>query len=316
MQGSENTVARPFLSDTTASYSYLLANEALTQEYLRWCAETRNRSPETVRTYGTTLSQWVRWLTERPLADATVEEMQDFVQRPRERRAAGRKGTAATQAKDVAVLRAFYGWACEFERIEGKSRARSLYAPTVHNVAPKPVTDDTWRALVRCDMAGSERVAFGLGFFCGLRRQEIIRLERRHFSDGMIVDFQRKGGGEHSVPWSDMLRVYSERLPGLLDDRFVSELHALTSVRRSDTPKLLPWWTSNPVTINKRLTRVCRENGIGHISPHMFRHATATNLLRADVPIHIVSRLLNHSNIQITMRYVKAGAAELREWLG
>jgi hypothetical protein len=39
-----------------------------------------------------------------------------------------------------------------------------------------------------------------------------------------------------------------------------------------------------------------------------------TNLLRAGVPIHLVSVLANHSGIGVTMRYAKLGGQDLRDF--
>jgi hypothetical protein len=38
-------------------------------------------------------------------------------------------------------------------------------------------------------------------------------------------------------------------------------------------------------------------------------------MVRAQVPLPIVSRLMNHTSVETTMRYVKAGSGELAEWL-
>jgi integrase/recombinase XerC len=50
------------------------------------------------------------------------------------------------------------------------------------------------------------------------------------------------------------------------------------------------------------------------ITPHQLRHSAATNLVRAGIPIHLVSSLMNHSNVQTTMGYVSSGGEQLAEW--
>ena len=37
------------------------------------------------------------------------------------------------------------------------------------------------------------------------------------------------------------------------------------------------------------------------VSPHTLRHSAATTMLEAGIPIHVVSRQLGHSNINITV---------------
>ena len=41
------------------------------------------------------------------------------------------------------------------------------------------------------------------------------------------------------------------------------------------------------------------------VTPHIFRHTTATIALQNGMPIENVSKLLGHSNLDVTMRYVE-----------
>lgn len=41
--------------------------------------------------------------------------------------------------------------------------------------------------------------------------------------------------------------------------------------------------------------------GLRCISLHGCRHTCATNMLKAGEPVHVVSRFLGHSNVQITL---------------
>jgi integrase/recombinase XerC len=50
-----------------------------------------------------------------------------------------------------------------------------------------------------------------------------------------------------------------------------------------------------------------------HIHPHLFRHSFAIGLLRNGVDILVVSKLLGHSNIQTTQRYLGLYTEELKE---
>jgi integrase len=195
-------------------------------------------------------------------------EMESFVTRVRVRRGHGQIGKPATQRKDVAALRAFYKWLEEEAEVH-ISPARALHGPVVHNVNPKPIPDSDWAALWNSEMSPQLRAALGLGYFCGLRRQEIFSLTSAQISVSKVSDMARKGGGKHTLPWREMYEI------------------------------LVEWCQS----INSKA-----------YTPHQLRHSAATNLLRAGVPLHMVSALLNHSSPTITMRYVKATGDELAEW--
>jgi site-specific recombinase XerD len=41
-----------------------------------------------------------------------------------------------------------------------------------------------------------------------------------------------------------------------------------------------------------------------HVHPHVFRHAYATHLLEANIPIRHVQKILGHKTLQSTMIYL------------
>jgi integrase len=55
-----------------------------------------------------------------------------------------------------------------------------------------------------------------------------------------------------------------------------------------------------------QLGRLCTRVGVEQLGWHAFRHAHATRLLQRGVPIHAVSKLLNHSSTAVTQRFYDA----------
>jgi site-specific recombinase XerD len=51
------------------------------------------------------------------------------------------------------------------------------------------------------------------------------------------------------------------------------------------------------------------------LHPHSLRHACATRMVRDGVPIPILSKFLNHANIETTMRYVHATTKDAEKFL-
>jgi site-specific recombinase XerD len=69
-----------------------------------------------------------------------------------------------------------------------------------------------------------------------------------------------------------------------------------------------------PPTVAKIVERAGNGAGVaGRHFPHRWRHSYATSLLRRGVDIHVVQRLLGHSNIATTIRYLHLSDADLTE---
>jgi len=57
--------------------------------------------------------------------------------------------------------------------------------------------------------------------------------------------------------------------------------------------------------------RVRREAGIEDVRLHDLRHTHASHAVMNGVPVPVVSRLLGHSNIRMTLRYAHLGDREI-----
>lgn len=277
----------------------------LVSTYLSWVLDVRGRQQATVESYASTLRTWRKWLdhSDARLADATLQDLEGFQQRPRHKRGRGGNGATATQRREIACLRGFYRWLHTRGHI-GTDPFIEAQAPTVRARQPRPVSDAVWLAAWGQDMPDPLRAAMGLGFFCGLRRAEIVSLTVAQLTDTRIVGFVRKGGGEDTLPWRTLVDVYEQHLPHLGHQQFTGALNRVRRHGTHITPYREPDW----------LNRAMHAAGLG-FTPHQLRHSAATNLIRAGTPLPIVSRMMNHSNISTTMLYVKAGGDELRDWL-
>jgi site-specific recombinase XerD len=303
---------------TLASRQHLNSQQ-LAIAWLEWVRDVRGRSKNTVRAYASTIEAYLRFLDVTDVRHATRAQMEAFILRPRARRAHGNVGSPATQRRDIACLRMFYGWMHE-EGITGSNLALGLHGPTVHNQNPRPIPDEDWEVLWGTHMGYDSidaKVVLGLGFFCGLRRHEIVALKQSQFYRGKIVNFVRKGGGEDVLPYVDMVGVIADRLPHLMgpkgSDSFLGAIEHMRELHYRGG-YVTNWGTRDPDAINKRMKKWCAKAGIPPYTPHQLRHSCATNLLRAGVPLHLVQRLMNHSSPETTMRYVRASGDELREW--
>jgi integrase len=278
-------------------------------EWLRWLADYRGRSRLTVKNYGSTARLLVEWLGgPRLLSAVTHDDVERFVTRTRR---GGHPAAPATANRDLATLRSFFGW-CVDKQYLGVSPAALVHGPTMRRRQPRPIDDTVWRLWWDYRLPEGLRLALGLGFYGGLRRAEITGLDASQVVDGKIVNFVRKGGGEHSLPLSDMVDIVCAKMPHVAGD--VDGFWAAVRMAKRRGGNVTGWRIADPMEMNRRIQRFGERNGLPLFTPHQLRHSAATNMVRSGVPIHLVSSLLNHSDISITMGYVAAGGEQLAEW--
>ena len=62
-----------------------------------------------------------------------------------------------------------------------------------------------------------------------------------------------------------------------------------------------------------RLYRVRREAGIGDVPLHELRHTHASHAVMNGVPVPVVSRLLGHADVSMTLRYAHLGDRDIED---
>lgn len=308
-----------------------MTNAALVNRYLEHLQDNLHRSSGTVHRYRNKLQDFLTWVAQRPLSALTVADLNDYCGRvhPRSPVAA-----PATVAHDVAVLKSLFDF-LHTEGVLATNPARRLVSPKIANDDPKPCPQELWLALWGSELPDDERVAFGLAYFCGLRRAEITALRVHQFVDVpafSISGLKRKGGARKAFRWRSCLSLYEQRLPLLVVDPGLF-LGALARVRTRrpdqallswrDVPKAtfrkheVPFGVVPPDMYNYRLERALARIGLPEhcITPHMLRHSFGTNMCQVGVDIQVVSRLMGHTNVNITMRYVDVGVDPLGKFL-
>ncbi len=130
----------------------------------------------------------------------------------------------------------------------------------------------------------------------GCRKSEIVQL--RWFEvDGGVLNLIDSKTGPRKVPLNSQARRILERRPrGASHFVFPSPLDAT----RPRTLYLRLWY------------RVRREAGIEDVRLHDLRHTHASHAVMNGIPVPVVSRLLGHSNVRMTLRYAHLGDREIQ----
>lgn len=146
-----------------------------------------------------------------------------------------------------------------------------------------------------------------LGVYCGLRRAEIISVEREHvLGDSLRVI--GKGNKEREVP---LARVARTKLGPWLARRGDKPGPLLTTMTARGG-----YLTENPLSVSAVvlcLQELAEKAGVTDFSAHDLRRTFITTLLEKGADLRTVQRLAGHDDPMTTTLYDKSGMARARE---
>lgn len=272
--------------------------------------ELRGLAEGSMRTYAFDLLNLTRWLNHQGLAPAAVTR-EDFFAFLKDHRGRLKAVTLNRQ------LRLLQRWATsERPPIAGGVRRRRARAraqdplPSVREaqVIRRPLTDQQTRRMLEGFRTHRDRAMAGLMWALGLRVGEVLALTLPDLDwEHATILVHGKGRRERSLPLlaqvSGLIRRYLEwERPKNADERLFV---VLKGPRRG-----------RPLTYAgaRRLFRYYRgQLQIPEAHPHRFRHTFAANMVRQGLSLPMLMRLMGHTWISTTVRYVHFDDRELRE---
>jgi integrase/recombinase XerD len=266
----------------------------------------RGLSPLTVAAYRRDLAQFAAAAGRSWRNDP--EPVRDFVNALRR---AGRR--SSTQARKVAAIRSFYGFALREELAE-RDVAALLDAPKAGRYLPDVLGPEVVVRILDAPPQDEpvgirDRAILELLYACGLRVSELTGLDTDRLDlPGLQVRVIGKGNRERRVPMGEEAR---------------ERLHRYLAGPRET------WIAGHPssaVFVSQRGRRLARESvwrlvrhwaavaGVkARVTPHTFRHSFATHLLEGGADLRVVQTLLGHASISTTQLYTHLTGERLRE---
>jgi integrase/recombinase XerD len=266
----------------------------------------RGLSPLTVAAYRRDLAQFAAEAGNAWRHDP--EPVRDFVNALRRD---GRR--PSTQARKVAAIRSFYGFALR-EELADRDVAALLDAPKAGTYLPDVLSAEAVASILDAppdeeSVGIRDRAILELLYACGLRVSELTGLDTDRLDlPGLQVRVIGKGNRERRVPMGEEAR---ERIQRYLAGPRVA------------------WTAGHPsaaVFVSQRGARLARESvwrlvrrwaaaaGVeARVTPHTFRHSFATHLLEGGADLRVVQTLLGHASISTTQLYTHLTGERLRE---
>lgn len=124
-----------------------------------------------------------------------------------------------------------------------------------------------------------------------MRKSEILNMtwDCVDFDKNEISALNTKNGKKNTIPMSSKLRETLLKMYIIKGNNKYIFTNPYTGTKYND--------------IKKSFKTVCKLANVEHLRFHDLRHTGATRMVAAGVPIPVVKQILNHANIQTTMRY-------------
>jgi len=271
--------------------------------------KTRGSSPHTLRAYGGDLAELAAWATRRGMepGELAYRDLRAYAG------ALSERGLARSSvARKLAAVRSLHD---NLVRTGGAAQnpAELLPSPKGRSRLPRVLGPDQIASLLdRIPASGPlevrDRALFELAYACGLRAEEIVKLDLDAPDfDSEALRVSGKGTKTRIVPIGEPAQRSLERYleaarPALVANRAERALFLSRRGRRL-----------SPSDVRRRLERWVREAAVaGHVSPHTLRHSFATHLLEGGADLRSIQELLGHSSVSTTQVYTRVEPQRLR----
>ena len=302
------------------------------EQFLEYLRVERNYSAHTLRNYRSDLAAFCDYLTAASsgtddmapsrvaLFSVDYRQIRDYLAWLYVRRS-----KPTTIARKLAVLRAFYRYACR-ESLAKENPARLVSSPKLPKTLPDVMTTEETNRLVDAvgretpstrplppALAARDRLIFELLYGSGLRVSELVGLNLNQVNvKETLLRVRGKGKKERLVPiGSKALAALEQYLPWreeMLQNRALETDALLINAYGARGPRL----TARSVgRIVKRYSVWFRADSTLH--PHSLRHAFATHLLSEGADLRAIQELLGHSSLSSTQKYTRISIRHLME---
>lgn len=225
----------------------------------------------------------------------------------------GRNLSPNSYSKLVVVIRSFVAYLYKNEYIY-KDLASDLKVPKRVDKEREYLNESDIKKITYCLDNRVERykgenlrdkLIFGLGADCGLRKAEMMKLnwEDINFDDNKIKILCSKGNKDRVVYFNDELKEIFTKC------RKNTEAYKGAVVRGTFGKRI----ASCP--LQRIVQRIYKESEVyrGGLTIHSLRHTYAENLRKKKVDLKVIKTLLGHSSLATTDRYLHVSSEDLKE---
>ncbi len=277
------------------------------EEFLKYLKMT-DKSKQTIIGYEKELKYMNDYLTVKHncpiyMEDITLEDIESYMHYKKE------KGLAsASRRRAIYILRSFYNYCCKKD-ICNKNLPNMLEPIKVKEKEREFITEEEFEELVGAIDQLVVRTVVQTMFYTGGRISEILNLKLEDVDlEGRVIHIiEGKGNKDRNIPINgklyDILKNYLENIrevdEGIKTDKFFAN---------KTTGKVSSSY------VNECIQEATHDLGWEkHISSHILRHSFGTNLLAKGASLVSIQKLLGHTNLAVTSRYLHQDMKKLSD---
>jgi len=211
----------------------------------------------------------------------------------------------STRKRVIYILRSLYNYACK-RKICSENHAADLETIKVSQRERVFLHENEVNLLFRHISHPILKAAIQTMYYTGIRVSELTNLELRDLDmdKRVIYVIEGKGKKNRTIPINNklykILKNYLEYI------RLDMDSYRLFCTRTSGQV--------SPQYINRILHQAQKDSGIKKkISAHILRHSFASHLVKQNVPLPYVQKLLGHADLRVTSIYIHQDMGQLRE---
>ena len=292
--------------------------EALLKEYCQW-QRVRNYSEGTIRNGELYIGQFIAWLAERSVLNASevTKPMLERYQRVlfAYRKKDGQPLSIAGQHVRLTTIQGFFKWQCRHNYLLANPAA-DLELPKIGQRLPKAIltANEVEQVLNQADLSTAQglrdRALLEVLYATGIRRKELssLKLYDIDLERGTLLVRQGKGKKDRLLPLGERAAAWVRK--------YIEDARPEIVVEPDGRDLFLSnsGTAMSPATLGNLVHDYIKQSDIGKSgSCHLFRHAMATLMLENGADIRYVQEMLGHARLDTTQIYTHVNIQKLME---
>lgn len=294
------------------------SNEELLQEYLSTFRAVKAEG--TLRSEQHYIRKYIDFLGGKSVAEVDFKDIRRFFNSLAERNQ--REGSIHIS---ICAVRAFHKFLTKYYGYDDPGidiRAREYRGRVPNAFKRRPISREEVRKLIRAAKGVRNKTIIGVGYYTGLRADELANLRLSHVNveKGLMWVEKGKGGEEGWVK-------YSKEDLGMIIDCWLKERRSYLNARDDDHffvstrgkglgPDSI-WKIVHEAAKRARIQAKVGESADGkpiyRVSPHVLRHCFATHASQDGMKFEHIQRQMRHKKPSTTMIYIEEPQEDLFE---